>query len=89
LGCVSANDFFLALAAARPATAGTEASAMLVLSRKETECVVFTSLGITIEVLKISGEKVRLGIKAPADIPVHRQEVAERLPDTDACAHAD
>ena len=52
---------------------------MLVLSRKERESVVFTSLGITIQVLRISGGKVRLGIRAPSDIPVHRQEVAEKL----------
>jgi carbon storage regulator CsrA len=56
-----------------------EVSAMLVLSRKETEVVVFPTLGITIELLKISGGKARLGIQAPAEIPIHRLEVAERL----------
>jgi carbon storage regulator len=52
---------------------------MLVLSRKERESVVFTSLGITVQVLRVSGGNVRLGIEAPAEIPVHRQEVAEKL----------
>jgi carbon storage regulator len=78
-GCISASHSLLALAVAHPTTAGMEASPMLVLSRKESETIVFTTLGITVEVVKISGGKVRLGIKAPADVPVHRQEVAERL----------
>ena len=52
---------------------------MLVLSRKERERIVFTSLGITIDVVKISGRRVRLVIQAPPDIPVHRKEVAERM----------
>ena len=60
---------------------------MLVLSRKESESVVFTSLGITIQVLRISGGAVRLGIVAPAEISVHRKEVAERLAKEAANAH--
>ena len=49
---------------------------MLVLTRRETEKLLFPTLGISIEVLRIRGNKTRLGVDAPADIPVVRQEVA-------------
>ena len=52
---------------------------MLVLSRKCTETIVLPTLGITINLLEIRGNRVRIGIDAPAEIPVYRQEVAERL----------
>lgn len=49
---------------------------MLVLSRKRDESV-FVGDNIQITVVDIRGDKVRLGITAPGDIPVHRQEVYE------------
>jgi carbon storage regulator len=52
---------------------------MLVLSRKCTETIVLPTLGITIDLLEIKGNRVRIGIDAPAEIPVYRQEVADRL----------
>ncbi len=52
---------------------------MLVLSRKCTETIVLPTLGITINLLEIRGNRVRIGIDAPAEVPVYRQEVAERL----------
>lgn len=52
---------------------------MLVLSRNREQKIVFPTLEITIEILHIAGNKVRVGINAPADIPVHRHEVAERI----------
>ena len=51
---------------------------MLVLSRREMEKVLFPTLGISVEVLRIQGNKARLGIDAPADIPVLRHELTER-----------
>ncbi len=51
---------------------------MLVLSRKVDEVIVIQLPGgglIRVVVTGIRGEKVRLGIDAPADIPVHRAEV--------------
>lgn len=49
---------------------------MLVVSRGNNDKIVFPSLGISVEILCIAGKKVRLGIDAPRDIPVHRHEVA-------------
>ena len=55
---------------------------MLVLSRKEDESIVING-NIKIVVTAIQKEKVHLGIEAPQDVPVHRQEVDNRLkPDT-------
>jgi len=50
---------------------------MLVLSRKENERLVFPTLGISLEVVGIQGKKVRLGIDAPPEVPVLRQELAD------------
>lgn len=47
---------------------------MLVLSRKKDEDVMIGD-NIVIRVVEIRGDKVRLGIEAPQDIPVHRGEV--------------
>lgn len=50
---------------------------MLVLSRKESDRIVFPTLGISVEVLRIQGNTARLGIDAPPDIPVLRHEIAD------------
>lgn len=47
---------------------------MLVLSRKRGEQVVIGG-DINVVVVEIRGDKVRLGIEAPKETPVHRQEV--------------
>jgi carbon storage regulator CsrA len=52
---------------------------MLVLSRGSQEKIVFPSLGISSEVLHVAGKKVRIGVEAPQEVPVHRGEVAERI----------
>ena len=51
---------------------------MLVLSRKRNEQIVIGEK-IVITVVDVRGDKVRLGIDAPTDIPVHRQEVFAAL----------
>lgn len=51
---------------------------MLVLSRKRNETVVINK-DITITIVEIRGDKVRLGIEAPTEVPVHRGEVFEAL----------
>jgi CheY-like chemotaxis protein/sRNA-binding carbon storage regulator CsrA len=49
---------------------------MLVLSRRESEKILFPTLGITVELLRIRGTKARVGVTAPSDIPVVRAEVS-------------
>ena len=51
---------------------------MLVLSRKKDEKIIIGDK-ITIMVIEIRGDKVRLGIDAPKEITVHRQEVYEAI----------
>ena len=52
---------------------------MLVLSRGRNDKVVFPTLGISVEILRVAGNKVRLGIDAPQEVPVHRHEISERM----------
>ncbi len=51
---------------------------MLVLSRHRDESIIIGD-DIVITVVDIRGDKVRLGINAPTQIPVHRQEVYEAI----------
>jgi carbon storage regulator len=51
---------------------------MLVLSRKKNESIVINN-DITVTVVEIRGDKVRLGIVAPKEVPVHRQEVYDLI----------
>lgn len=51
---------------------------MLVLSRKKDEKIIIGDK-ITIMVIEIRGDKVRLGIEAPKEITVHRQEVYDAI----------
>jgi carbon storage regulator len=51
---------------------------MLVLSRKKNESIVIND-DITIVVVEIRGDKVRLGVEAPKEIPVHRREVFDAI----------
>jgi carbon storage regulator len=51
---------------------------VLVLSRKKNETIVIND-NVSIVVIEIRGDKVRLGIEAPKEIPVHRGEVQEAI----------
>ena len=51
---------------------------MLVLSRKKNESIVINN-DIVVTVVEIRGDKVRLGIVAPKEVPVHREEVYEQI----------
>jgi carbon storage regulator len=51
---------------------------MLVLSRQRDESIVIGDK-VVVTIVDIRGDKVRLGIEAPGEIPVHRQEVYEAI----------
>ena len=53
-------------------------AAMLVLSRKKDEKIVIGD-SIKLMVIEIRGDKVRLGIEAPRDVSVHREEVYDAI----------
>jgi carbon storage regulator len=50
---------------------------MLVLSRRRNEKIVIPSLKLTLEVLTVKGDSVRLGFEAPAEVAVRRGEVQD------------
>ena len=51
---------------------------MLVLSRKKGEQIIINQ-NVIITVVDIRGDKVRLGIEAPKEVPVHRAEIHEQI----------
>jgi carbon storage regulator len=51
---------------------------MLVLSRKRGEQIVIPGSSITITVVGVKGDTVRLGIAAPPEIAVYREELLQR-----------
>ncbi len=55
---------------------------MLVLSRKSGQQIVIAD-NIVITVVEIRSDRVRLGIEAPREIPVHRKEVSEAIEQTE------
>jgi carbon storage regulator len=56
----------------------TKDRTMLVLSRKKDEKIIIGD-NIAIMIVDIQGDKVRLGIEAPRDVTVHREEVYEAI----------
>ncbi len=51
---------------------------MLVLSRQRDESIIIND-NVVVTIVDIRGDKVRLGIEAPQEIPVHRREVYEAI----------
>lgn len=61
---------------------------MLVLSRQRDESIIIGD-NIVITIVDIRGDKVRLGIQAPTEVPVHRQEIWEAIKRQNADADKD
>jgi carbon storage regulator len=51
---------------------------MIVISRQKDESIVIRD-DIVVTIVEIRGDKVRLGIDAPEEVPVHRREVYEAI----------
>lgn len=51
---------------------------MLVFTRRRNEAIIVAD-GIEIRVLRVSKDAVRLGVTAPHDVPVHRQEIYDQI----------
>ena len=62
---------------------------MLVLTRKGGEQIVVPNCDLTVTVLGIEGNKVRLGFTAPSDVAVYREEIWRRICEEPVHATAD
>jgi len=51
---------------------------MLILSRKSSESIVIDGR-IRVKIVRVEGDVVKIGIEAPADVPVHREEVYDEI----------
>jgi len=51
---------------------------MLILTRRQGESIMIGA-DVTVTVLAVKGHQVRLGVQAPHDTPVHREEIAQRI----------
>jgi carbon storage regulator len=60
---------------------------MLVLSRRQGETIVVGD-NITVTILAVNGDRVKIGVVAPAEVPVHREEIYQRIDDCSKPSHS-
>lgn len=61
---------------------------MLVLSRYKDQSI-YIGDDIVVTIVDVRGDRIRLGIEAPATVPVHRQEIYEAIQRENAASDAD
>lgn len=61
---------------------------MLILTRKVGESITIGDGSITVSVMEVKGRQVRLGISAPADTPIHREEIFRKIKEANEQASA-
>lgn len=52
---------------------------MLILTRKKGERIILANGLITFQIVDVKGGKVRVGVQAPEDVSVHREEIQQRI----------
>src|SRR5271166_3595991 len=77
-GCPTMSAIFVFCGITPLETCELKERPMLVLSRKLNQSIVINE-NVVVTVLGVKGDTVRLGINAPLEIPVHRQEVYEKV----------
>ena len=59
---------------------------MLILTRKIGEAITIGDGSIKVSVVEVKGRQVRLGITAPADTPIHREEIFQKIKESNEMA---
>lgn len=64
---------------------------MLILSRRAGEALIIgdETRKVTVTILEVKGKQVRIGIEAPSDVKVHREEIYDRIRENEAIAKAE
>lgn len=59
---------------------------MLILTRKVGEAITIGDGSIMVSVVEVKGRQVRLGITAPSDTPIHREEIFNKIKESNEMA---